>query len=170
MLKPLAMWIITNLSPEKWVKKQQLESCMEQLTGSGLRKEYNRAVDCHPVYLTYTQNTCEILGWMSYKLESRLRISTTSDNVDDTTLIAESEKELESLLMRGVGGKWKSWLKTQYRKTKIMASGPITSQIEGEKVAAVTDFIFLVSKIWWMVTAAMKLEDDCFLARKLWQT
>ena len=48
-----------------------------------------------------------------------------------------------------------------------MASGPITSQIEGEKVAAVTDFIFLVSKIWWMVTAAMKLEDDCFLARKL---
>ena len=154
-----------------WVKKQQLESCMEQLTGSGLGKEYNKAVYCRPVYLTYMQSTsCEMPDLISYKLESRLRISTTSDNVDDTTLIAESEKELESLLMRGEGGKWKSWLKTQYRKTKIMASGPITSQIEGEKVAAVTDFIFLVSKIWWMVTAAMKLEDDCFLARKLWQT
>ena len=49
------------------------ESCMEQLTGSGLRKEYDKAVYCHPVYLTYMQSTsCEMLGWMSYKLESRL--------------------------------------------------------------------------------------------------
>ena len=48
-----------------------------------------------------------------------------------------------------------------------MASGPITSQIEGEKVAAVTDFIFLVSKIWWMVTAAMKLKNACSLEEKL---
>ena len=56
-----------------WVKKQQLESSMEQLTSSGLRKEYDKVVYCHPVYLTYTQSTsCEILGWMSYKLESRL--------------------------------------------------------------------------------------------------
>ena len=72
MLKPLAMWIITNLSPEKWVKKQQLESCMEQLTGSGLRKEYNKAVYCHLVYLTYLQSTSrENLSWMTYKMESR---------------------------------------------------------------------------------------------------
>ena len=64
------------------VKKQQLEPCMEQLTGSGLRKEYDKAVHCHLVYLTYTQSMSrEILGWMSYKLESRLpgEISTTSD-------------------------------------------------------------------------------------------
>ena len=55
------------------VKKQQLEHSMEQLTGSGLRKEY-KAVYYHPVYLTYTQSTsCEMLGWMSYKLESRLQ-------------------------------------------------------------------------------------------------
>ena len=55
---------------------------MEQLTGSGLRKEYDKAVYCHPVYLTYTQSiSCEIPGWMSYKLESRLlgEVSTTSD-------------------------------------------------------------------------------------------
>jgi len=55
---------------------------MEQLTNSKLRKEYDKAVYCHPVYLTYMQNTsCEMLGWMSYRLESRLlgKISTISD-------------------------------------------------------------------------------------------
>ena len=55
-----------------WVKKQQLEPCMEQLTGSGLRKEYDNAVYGHPVYLTYMLSTSwEMQGWMSYKLESR---------------------------------------------------------------------------------------------------
>ena len=65
-----------------WVKKQQLESCMEQLTGSGLGKEYNKAVCCHPVYFTHILSTSrEMPGWMSYKLESRLvgETSTTSD-------------------------------------------------------------------------------------------
>ena len=64
------------------VKKQQLEADMEQLTFSKLGKKYVRAVYCHPAYLTYIQNTsCEILGWMNHKLESRLlgEISTTSD-------------------------------------------------------------------------------------------
>jgi len=64
------------------VKKKYLEPSMEQLTGSKLRKEYDKAVNCYPVYLTYIQNTsCEMPGWMSYKLESRLlgEISTTSD-------------------------------------------------------------------------------------------
>jgi len=64
------------------VKKQQLEPCMEQLTGLGLRKDYNKAIYCHLVYLIYTQSTsCEMPGWMIYKLESRLlgEISTTSD-------------------------------------------------------------------------------------------
>ena len=64
------------------VKKQQLELDMEQLTGSKLRKEYIKAVFCHPVYLTSTQNTsCEMLGWVKHKLESRLpeEISVTSD-------------------------------------------------------------------------------------------
>ena len=53
---------------------------MEQVTGSKLRKEYEKTVYCHPVYLTYTQGTsCKMLGWMSYKLESRLPRETTSD-------------------------------------------------------------------------------------------
>ena len=64
------------------VKKQQLEPDMEQLTGSKLGKGYNKAVYCHLVYLTSMQTTsCEMLGWMNPKLESRLpgEISTTSD-------------------------------------------------------------------------------------------
>ena len=55
------------------VKKQQFEPDMEQLTGSKLGKEYEKAVYCHPACLTYIQSiSCEMLGWMSYKLESRL--------------------------------------------------------------------------------------------------
>ena len=64
------------------VKKQQLELDMEQQTGSKLEKEYVKAVYCHPVYLTYMQSTsCEMLGWMKHRLESRLpgEISITSD-------------------------------------------------------------------------------------------
>ena len=64
------------------VKKQQLELDMEQGTGSKSEKEYVKAVYCHPAYLTYMQSTsCKMLGWMKYKLESRLlgEISITSD-------------------------------------------------------------------------------------------
>ena len=64
------------------VKKQQLELDMEQQTGSKLGKEYKKAVYCHPVYLTYMQSkSCEMMGWMKHKLESRLpgEISITSD-------------------------------------------------------------------------------------------
>ena len=63
---------------------------------------------------------------------------------------------------------WAS-LKLNIKRTKIMAFGPITSwQTEGGKVEVVTNFLFLISKITWMVTAAMKSEDSCFLAGKLW--
>ena len=81
------------------VKKQQLEPNMEQRTGSKVGKEYTKTVYCHPAYLTYIQSTsCEMLGWMKQKLESRLpgEISITR-YADDTTLMAESEEELKSL-------------------------------------------------------------------------
>ena len=64
------------------VKKLQLDLDMEQLTGSKLGKDYIKAVYCHPAYLTYIQSTsCEMLGWMKYKLDSRFlgEISITSD-------------------------------------------------------------------------------------------
>ena len=55
------------------VKQQELELDLEQQTGSELQKEYVKAIYCHPVYLTYMQSTtCEMLGWMKHKLESRL--------------------------------------------------------------------------------------------------
>ena len=88
--------------------------------------------------------------WVKHKLESRLlaRISITSDNTDDTTLMAESEKELKSLLMRAKEESERASLKLNINKTKIMASGPITScQIDGETVEILSDFIFLGYKI-----------------------
>ena len=96
---PLTVWITTNCGkffkrweyqttlPASWeicmqVKKQQLELDMEQQTGSKLGKEYDKAVYCHPAYLSYIQSTsCDVQGWMNHKLESRLpgEISITSD-------------------------------------------------------------------------------------------
>ena len=79
---------------------------------------------------------------------------------DDTTLMAESEEELKSLLMKVKEGSKKIGLKLNIHKTKITASGPITSwQIDEETVETVTDFIFLAPKSLQMVTAAMKLKD-----------
>ena len=83
---------------------------------------------------------------------------------DDTTLVAESKEELKNLLMKVKVDSEKVGLKFNIQKTKIMASGPITSwQIDGETMETVMDFIFLGSK----VTAAMKLKDACSLEEKL---
>ena len=89
-------------------------------------------------------------GWMKHKLESRLlgETSITSDMQNDTTLMADSKEELKSLLMRVEEESEKAGLKLNIHKTKIMASGPITSwQIDGEIMETVTDFIFLGSRI-----------------------
>ena len=86
----------------------------------------------------------------------------------DTTLMAESEKELKSLLMKVKEESEKVRLKLNIQKTKIMASGPITSwQIDGETVETVADFIFWASKSLQMVTAAMKLKGAYSLEGKL---
>ena len=87
-------------------------------------------------------------------------ISITSDYADDLTLIAESEEELNSLLMKVKEESEKVGLKLNIQKTKIRASGPITSwQIDGKTVETVTDFILGVPKSLQMVIAAMKLKD-----------
>ena len=86
---------------------------------------------------------------------------------DDTTLMAES-KELKSLLMEVKDQNEKVGLKLNIQKTKIMASGPITSQqIDGEKMETVTGFTFWAPKSLWMVTAAMKLKNTFSLDKKL---
>ena len=87
---------------------------------------------------------------------------------DDTTLMAESEEELKSLLMKVKVESEKVGLKLNVQKTKIMASGLITSwEIDGETVS---DFIFWAPKSLQMVTATMKLKDAYSLEGKLWPT
>ena len=90
---------------------------------------------------------------------------------DDTTLMAEIEEELKSLLMKVKVESEKGGLKLNFQKTKIMASGPIISwEIDGKTVEIVSDFTFGGSKIMQMVIAAMKLKDVYSLEGKLWPT
>ena len=87
---------------------------------------------------------------------------------DDTTLIAESKEKLKSPLMKVKGESEKVRSNLNIQKTKIMASGPITSrQIDGETMETVTDFIWGAQKSLKMVTASMKLKDTCSLEEKL---
>ena len=87
---------------------------------------------------------------------------------DNTTLMAESGEELQSLLMKVKEENKKVGLKLNIQKTKIMASGPITSwEIDGETVKTVPDFIFWAPKSMQMVTAAMQLKDTYSLEGKL---
>ena len=132
------------------VKKQQLELDVEQWTGSKLGKEYVKEVYCHPAYLTYMRvyhEKCQV-GWLTSLNKDYWEKYQQSQNTDDITLMAESEKELKSLLTRVKEESEKGGLKLNIHRTNIMSSGPITSwQICGEKVETVTDFIFLGSKI-----------------------
>ena len=150
------------------VKKQQLELDMKQQTSSKSGKEFVKAVYCHPAYLTYMQNTSrEMLDWMKQKLESRLpgEMSITSDM--QVTLIAESEEELKSLLMKVKEESEKVGLKLNIQKTKIMASAPITSwQIDGETIETVTDVIFLGSKITADGDCSHEIKRRLLLGRK----
>ena len=127
------------------VRKQQLE--LEKQTGSKSGKGYIKTVYCYPVYLTYLQSiSCEMLGWMKHKLESTLpgEISITSDiQMTPPFLMAESKEERKSILMTVTEENENAGLKLSIQKTKIMASGPITSwQRDGETMETVRDFIF----------------------------
>ena len=108
------------------VKKQQLEVDMEQWTGSKLGKEYIKAVYCYPAYLTFRQSNPGLN-------ESQAGIKIAKRNInnlkyaDDTILMAESDEELKSLLIRVIEKSGKAGLKLSIQKTKIMACGPITS-------------------------------------------
>ena len=133
------------------VRKQQLELDMEQI-GFKSGKECIKAVYCHPAYLTYMQSTSYIMRNAGLH-EAQAGIKIARRNIsnlryaDDTThmQMAESEEELKSLLMKVKEESERVSLKLNIQKTKIMASGPITSwQIDGETVA---DFILGGSKI-----------------------
>ena len=129
------------------VRNQQLELDIEQQTVPKSGKEYVKAVYCHPAYLNYMLSTsCEMPNRIKHKLESRLlvEISITSD-MQMTPFLWQKVK---SLLMKVKVESEKVGLKLNSQKTKIMASGPITSwEIDGETVETVSDFIFWGSKI-----------------------
>ena len=113
--------------------------------------------------------------WNARLVEAQAGIKIARRNVsnlrhaDDTTLMAEGEEELKSVLMKVKEESEKVGLKLNIQKTKIMASGPITSwEIDGETVETVSDFILGVPKSLQMVTAAMKLKDAYSFEGKLW--
>ena len=128
------------------VRKQQLELDMGQQTSSKLGKEYIKAIYCHPVYLT-----AEYIMRNDWLDEAQAGIKIAGRNINnlrcanDTTLTAESQEELKSLLMKVKEESEKAGSKLNIQKTKIMASSPITTwQIDGETV---TGSLFSDSKI-----------------------
>ena len=127
------------------VKKQQLESDMEQQTDSKLGKECVKAVYCHPAYLTYMQSTSwEKLGWIKHKLESRLSGETSvASDMQIIPPYGRKQRGTNKPLMKVKEESDKAGLKLRIQKMKIMASCPITSwQIERGKLEAVTDLNF----------------------------
>ena len=111
-------------------------------------------------------------GWMKHKVESRLPGEISSENnlryADNTTLMAESEEELKSLLMKLKEQSEKAGLKLNIQKTKIMASSPITSwEIDGETVETVTDFVFLGSTITADGDCSHEIKRRLLLGRKV---
>ena len=150
------------------LKMQQWELYMEQQTGSKLGKKYVKAVYCYPA---------ENIMWNSRLDEAQAGIKIARRNInnlrytDGTTLMAESEEELKSLLMKVKEESEKAGLRLNIQKMKIMAAVPITSwQIDGEMMETVRDYFGGALKSLQMVTAAMKLKDSCFLEEKLWLT
>ena len=151
------------------VKKQQLELDIEQWTGSksGVRQGCILSPWLFNLYAEYIMRNTGL-----EEAQAGIMIAGRNLNnlryADDTTLMAESEEELKSLLMKVNEESEKVGLKLNIQKTKIMASGPITSwEIDGETVETVSDFILGAPKSLQMVIVAMKLKDTYSLKGKL---
>ena len=173
MQKPLTVWITINWGkfwkrweyqitlPASWeicmqVRKQQFELDME--------KVYFKAVYCHPAYAEYIMRNAGL-----EEAQAGIKIAWRNINnlryADDTTLMAESEEELKSLLMKVEEESEEVGLKLNVQKTTITASGPITSlQLDGETVA---DFIFLGSKLTADGDCSHEIKRHLLLGRKV---
>ena len=152
------------------VKKQQLEQGMEQWIDSKLRKEYGNTVYCHSAYLT---NAEYIMRNASLE-EAQAGIKIARRNInnlryaDNTTLMAEGEEEPKSLLLKMKEESEKVGLKLNIQKTKITASGSITSwEIDGETVETVSDFILGGSKITVDGDCSHEIKRSLLLGEKL---
>jgi hypothetical protein len=142
---------------------------MEQQTGSKEKKEYIKAVYCHPAYF-YAEYIMRNAGLEEARAGIRIpwRNINNLRYADDTTLMAESEKELESLLMKVIEKSEKVDLKLNIQKAKIMASGPLTSwEIDGETVETVSDFIWGGSKITADGDSSHEIKRCLLLGRKV---
>ena len=155
------------------VRKQQLELDMEQQTdpiGNGVCQGCILSPCLFNLHAEYIMRNAGL-----EEAQAGIKISRRNINnlryADDTTLMAESEGELKSLLMKVREESEKVGLKLNIRKTKIMASGPITSwEIDGVTVETVSRFIFWAPKSLQMVSAAMKLKDAYSFEGKLFPT
>ena len=168
---------IPDTWPVSWeictqVKKQQLEPDKEQQTGSklGVRQACILSLCLFNLYAEYIMRNAGL-----DEAQAGIKIAGRNINnlryADDTTLMAESEEELKSLLVKVKEESGKASWKLNIQKTKIMVSGPIPSwQIDEETMETVTDFLFLAPKLLQMVTSAMKLKHACSLEEKLWPT
>ena len=188
MPKPLAGWIIINRGkffkrweyqttwPASWeicmqVKKQQLELDMEQQTGSKLGKELRQGCILSPcLFNLYAEDI--VRNARLDEAQAGIKIAGRNINhlryADDTTLMTESEEELKSLLMKVKEESEKVGLKLNIQKTKIMASGSITSwEIDGKTVETVSDFIFLGSKITADGNCSHEIKKHLLLGKKV---
>ena len=154
------------------VRKQQLELDMEQ-DWFQIRKGVHQGCILSPcLFNLYAEYIMRNAGLE----EAQAGIKSAGRNInnlryaDDTTFMAESEEELKSLLMKVKEESEKIGLKLNIQKTKIIASGPTSREIDGETVETVSDFIFGAPKSLQMVIAAMKLKDAYSLEGKLWPT
>ena len=159
---------MTNVSWETCmqVKKQQLELDMEQQNGSKSEKECVKCV----LYAEFIMQNV-----LLDEAQAGIKIAGRNINnlryADDTFFMAESEEELKSLLMKVKEESENVGLKLNIHKTKIMASGLITSwQTDGVTMEIVTDYFWGAPKSLQMVTAPMKLKYACSLEGKLWST
>ena len=143
---------------------------MEQQTGFKQGKGYVKAGCCHPAYLTYAEYIMRNAGLE--EAQAGIKIARRNINnlryADNTTLMAESEEELKSLLIKVKEESEKVGLKLNIQKTKIMASSPITSQeIDGETVETVSDFILWGSKITADGDCSHEIKRCLLLVRKV---
>ena len=155
------------------VRKQQLELDMEQdlfQIGKGVRQGCILSPCLFNLYAEYIMRNAGL-----EEIQAGIKFAGRNINnlryADDTTLMAESEEELKSLLMKVKEESEKVGLKLNIQKTKIMASGPMTSwEIDGETVETVSDFILGGSKITADGDCSLELKDACSLEEKLWPT
>ena len=143
---------------------------MEQETSSKSGKVYIKAVYCHPAYLMYAEYIMRNAGLE--EVQAGIKIAGRNINnfryADDTTLMAESDEQLKSLLMKVKEETEKVGLKLNIQKTKIMASGPITSwEIDGETVETGSGFIFLGPQITVDGDCSHEIKRHLLLGRKV---